>query len=154
MYKRNCAKSRKKLGGVYLLGNSRRAVGSDACIRPRGCTSLPDCTGGYGIRPYGHVGEHSICSRGSMKASTPTGKSVAKSHPSVTCGDSSPQGEPYGTRHPKAPPEGSSRAAGEGWPAGSVFSPAAKTKTAPRGWRGAVRIIQLRISPGSPRSRW
>ena len=55
MYKRNCAKSRKKLGGMYLLGNSRRAVGSDACIRPRGCTSLPDCTGGYGIRPYGHV---------------------------------------------------------------------------------------------------
>ena len=82
MYKRNCAKSRKKLGGMYLLGNSRRAVGSDACIRPRGCTSLPDCTGGYGIRPYGHVGEHSICSRGSMQASTPTGKSVAKSHPS------------------------------------------------------------------------
>ena len=43
MYKRNCAKSRKKLGGVYLLGGSHRAVG-----------------------------EHSICSRGSMQASTPT----------------------------------------------------------------------------------
>ena len=94
MYKRNCAKSRKKLGGVYLLGGSHRSVGADACIRPRGCTSLPDCTGGYGIRPYGHVGEHFIGSRGSMQASTPTGKSVAKSHP----------------------------------------SPAAKTKTAPRGW--------------------
>ena len=53
MYKRNCAKSRKKLGGVYLLGGSHRSVG-----------------------------EHSICSRGSMQASTPTGKSVAKSHPS------------------------------------------------------------------------
>ena len=72
MYKRNCTKSRKKLGGVYLLGGSHRSVGADACIRPRGCTALPDCTGGYGIRPYGHVGEHSIGSRGSMQASTPT----------------------------------------------------------------------------------
>ena len=128
MYKRNCAKSRKKLGGVYLLGGSHRSVGSDACIRPRGCTSLPDCTGGYGIRPYGHVGEHSICSRGSMQASTPTGKSVAKSHPSPPGGGAltrpgpsvaarhlptlwgvTPQGEPYGARHLEAPLEGSWR---------------------------------------------
>ena len=46
MYKRNCAKSRKKLGGVYLLGGSHRAVGADACIRPRVDAS---------IDPYGNT---------------------------------------------------------------------------------------------------
>ena len=93
MYKRNCAKSRKKLGGVYLLGGSHRSVGADACIRPRGCTSLPDCTGGYGIRPYGHVEVGA----------------AAQGPPLTAWRRSSPQGEPYGARHLEAPLEGSWR---------------------------------------------